>query len=127
MTAPQRVYLDAFLAPLAEFLERDDVTDLYINRPGEVWLDTAAGTQRHYVPALDDASLWRLARQIAASSDQGINREHPLLASTLPDPAFRAPAATDACILRPASIARIPRPTPAPRPPPARPPRAPGR
>ncbi|MDP3673812.1 MAG: P-type DNA transfer ATPase VirB11 [Novosphingobium sp.] len=85
MSATQRVYLDAFLTPLAPFLSRDDVTDLFVNRPGELWLETAEGTERHTVPAFDDASLWRLAHQIAASSDQGINREHPLLASTLPD------------------------------------------
>ena len=97
MNAPQRVYLDAFLAPLATFLGRGDVTDLYINRPGELWLDTREGSERHDVPALDDASLWRLARQIAASTDQGINREHPLLAATLPDGArvqICAPPAT---------------------------------
>lgn len=85
MNAPNRVYLDAFLAPLAGFLDRADVTDVYINRPGELWLETAAGSERHDVPGLDDATLWRLGRQIAAASDQGINREHPLLAATLPD------------------------------------------
>ena len=85
VNAPQRVYLDAFLAPLAAYLGRGDVTDLYINRPGELWLETRGGNERHDVPALDDTSLWRLARQIAAASDQGINREHPLLAATLPD------------------------------------------
>lgn len=85
MNVSQRVYLDAFLAPLAVFLERGDVTDLYINRPGEVWLETSSGIERHEQPGLDDAALWRLARQIAAASDQGINREHPLLAATLPD------------------------------------------
>ena len=97
MNAPQRVYLDAFLAPLAVYLGRGDVTDLYINRPGELWLETAAGTERHDAPALDDAALWRLARQIAASTDQGITREHPLLAATLPDGArvqICAPPAT---------------------------------
>lgn len=85
MTSPQRVYLDAFLTPLASALSREDVTDVYINRPGEMWLETGGGTERHDNPALDDQSLWRLARQIAAASDQGINREHPLLAATLPD------------------------------------------
>ena len=85
MSVSQRVYLDAFLAPLAPFLDRDDVTDLYINRPGEVWLETTSGIERHDQPVLDDSALWRLARQIAAASDQGINREHPLLAATLPD------------------------------------------
>ena len=97
MNVAQRVYLDAFLTPLAAYLARADVTDVYINRPGELWVETAAGIERHDVPALDDASLWRLARQIAAASDQGINREHPLLAATLPDGArvqICAPPAT---------------------------------
>lgn len=80
-----RVYLGTFLAPLMPFLDREDVTDLYINQPGELWIETASGTERHELPLLDDASLWRLARQIAATSDQGITREHPLLAATLPD------------------------------------------
>lgn len=97
MNAPQRVYLDAFLTPLAAHLSREEVTDVYINQPGELWLVTRAGTERHAVPTLDDAALWRLARQIAAFSDQGINREHPLLAATLPDGArvqICAPPAT---------------------------------
>jgi len=85
VSALQRVYLDAFLAPLAPYMARADVTDIYINRPHELWVETDAGTERHDAPALDDAALWRLARQIAASSDQGISREHPLLAATLPD------------------------------------------
>ncbi len=85
MSAQPRVFLDAFLAPLARHLARADVTDLYINRPHEVWLETEHGTERHDAPAFDDAALWRLARQIAAASDQGISREHPLLAATLHD------------------------------------------
>lgn len=83
MNAP--VFLHAFLAPLARFLQRADVTDLYVNRPGEVWLEGSSGTERHDAPGLDNAALWRLAQQIAATSDQGISREHPLLAATLPD------------------------------------------
>jgi type IV secretion system protein VirB11 len=97
VNAPSRVHLDAFLAPLADSLSRQDVTDVYINRPGEIWLETTSGVERREVEALDDAALWRLARQIAAASDQGINREHPLLAATLPDGAriqICAPPAT---------------------------------
>jgi type IV secretion system protein VirB11 len=97
MNALRRVYLDAFLAPLAAHLSRQEVTDVYINHPGELWLVTGAGTECHSIPELDDAALWRLARQIAAFSDQGINREHPLLAATLPDGArvqICAPPAT---------------------------------
>lgn len=79
-------YLDSFLAPLAPFLERPGVTDIWINRPGEVWLESlGGGIERVAEPALDAALLQRLARQIAAFSSQGISRAQPLLAATLPD------------------------------------------
>ena len=34
---------------------------------------------------LTEQALQRLARQIAAASHQGVNREQPLLSATLPD------------------------------------------
>ena len=67
-------------------LARADVTDIYVNRPGEIWVETVGGeTERLDAPALDPATLDRLSRQIAALSHQGISREHPLLSATLPD------------------------------------------
>lgn len=79
-------YLDSFLAPLAPWLGRDDVTDLWINRPGELWVETLGGAiERYDEPALEEALLARLARQIAAGSSQGINRSQPLLAANLAD------------------------------------------
>lgn len=81
-----RVYLSSYLAPLAFALERADVTDIYINRPGELWLETLGGKiERHDVPVLDGPLLARLARQVAALNHQGISREHPLLSASLPD------------------------------------------
>lgn len=92
------VYLHRYLAPLTEMLLRPDVTDVYINRPGEMWIETLSGTiEWHAAPALDTATLDRLARQIAAQSHQGISREYPLLSATLPDGArvqIVAPPAT---------------------------------
>ena len=86
MSEPARVYLNAYLAPLADILERPDVTDIYVNRPREIWSETIKGKiERHDAPGLDEATLARLARQIAAISHQGISREHPLLSATLPD------------------------------------------
>ncbi len=80
------VYLDSYLAPLAIWLARGDVTDIYINRPQEVWIETLGGaTECHAAPALTGQVLQRLARQIAACSAQGISREAPLLAASLPD------------------------------------------
>lgn len=87
MTAlADRVYLQSYLAPLAFALDREDVTDIYINRPGEVWLESLSGKiERHEVLAIDAALLPRLARQVAALNHQGISREHPLLSGSLPD------------------------------------------
>ncbi len=82
---PAAVYLHTYLAPLATMLERADVTDIFINTPGELWVETVSGgLEHHTAPELDDTTLWRLARQIASLSHQGVSREHPLLAATLP-------------------------------------------
>jgi type IV secretion system protein VirB11 len=79
------VYLDTYLSALAPWLTRDDVTDLLINRPGEVWIETTSGMlTRIAAPQVTDVVLSRLARQIAAASHQGVNREQPLLSATLP-------------------------------------------
>ena len=84
MTA--NVYLSAYLAPLAPWLSRPDVTDVLINRPGEVWVETTSGPMcREPADELTEMALQRLARQIAAASHQGVNREQPLLSATLPD------------------------------------------
>ena len=80
------VYLRSYLAPFAGMLARADVTDINVNRPGELWVETSGGAvERHEAPALDVETLARLARQVAALSHQGISREHPLLSATLPD------------------------------------------
>lgn len=82
----EHVYLDSYLAPLAPWLARGDVTDIYINRPGEVWIETLGGeVERFDVAALSSQVLHRLARQIAAGAAQGVNRDAPLLAASLPD------------------------------------------
>lgn len=85
--APRSVYLDAYLAPFRPWLERETVTELLINAPGELWVEDATqpGMQRIALPELTDQLLQRLAEQVARISHQGINREHPLLAATLPD------------------------------------------
>ncbi len=80
------IYLDTYLTALAPWLTREDVTDLLINRPGEVWIETTGGMLTLIsAPQVTEVVLSRLARQIAAASHQGVNREHPLLSATLPD------------------------------------------
>ena len=82
------VYLEAYLAPFREWLDRDTVTEIIVNRPGEIWIEDAAvpgGMQRIETDTITDILVQRLAEQVARVSHQGINREHPLLGATLPD------------------------------------------
>lgn len=96
---PDGVFLDAYLAPFRPWLEREDVTEILVNRPGELWIESAhaPAMERVVLPAVDDRHIRRLAEQIARASRQGINHEQPLLAATLPGGArvqFVAPSAT---------------------------------
>lgn len=81
------VYLQRYLQPFAQWLQADDVTEILVNRPGEVWIERLGvpGMQRVVVSAIDDMMMERLATQVARISHQAISREHPLLAATLPD------------------------------------------
>lgn len=81
------IYLQSFLEPLQYWFDAPDVTEILVNRPGEIWIERtgAAIMERHDVPELDNSLLMRLSHQIARSSFQGINRESPLLSATLPN------------------------------------------
>ncbi len=52
------VFLDAYLAPLAELLARPDITDIFVNRPRELWIETRGGAiECHDAPALDEPTI----------------------------------------------------------------------
>jgi type IV secretion system protein VirB11 len=92
-------FLDAYLEPFREWLAQDDVTEILVNRPGEVWVEQRGQMTRHDAEAVDDSLLQRLAEQVARVSNQGVSRERPLLAAMLPNGArvqFVAPTATRA-------------------------------
>jgi type IV secretion system protein VirB11 len=79
------VYLRTYLAPFAPWLDRPDVTDILVNKPGEVWIDGTNGFEQIAAPDVTEVMMLRLAQQIAAHTAQGVSREYPLLAATLPD------------------------------------------
>ncbi|MDC7676580.1 P-type DNA transfer ATPase VirB11 [Asticcacaulis machinosus] len=83
---PEGVYLRTYLAPFRPWLDREDVTEVMVNRPGEVWVEISGQPhmQRFDAPDINDHLVSRLAAQIARISHQGINRENPLLGATLP-------------------------------------------
>ena len=89
MTAPDattNIFLQSYLASLEPWLSRDDVTDILVNRPGEIWVETASeGMRAIAAPEVTEQTLSRLARRIAGASHQGINREQPLVSASLFD------------------------------------------
>jgi len=96
---PDGVYLGAYLRPFRQWLDRDDISEIIVNRPGEIWVESAGAMhlERHAAPDVTDQLVRRLAAQVARSTHQGVSRERPLLAATLPDGArvqFAAPPAT---------------------------------
>jgi type IV secretion system protein VirB11 len=92
-------FLEAYLEPFRGWLAQPDVTELLVNRPGEVWIEQRGRMTCHKAPKVDDSLLQRLAEQVARVSNQGVSRERPLLAAMLPNGArvqFVAPTATRA-------------------------------
>jgi len=92
-------FLEAYLEPFRDWLAKADVTELLVNRPGEVWIEQRGQMTCHKAPKVDDSLMQRLAEQVARVSNQGISRERPLLAAMLPNGArvqFVAPTATRA-------------------------------
>jgi type IV secretion system protein VirB11 len=92
-------FLEAYLDHFRKWLDDSEVTELLVNRPGEIWIERPSGMERHEAAPIDDRLLQRLAEQVARITNQGINRERPLLAATLPNGArvqFVAPTATRA-------------------------------
>jgi len=79
-------YLSYYLEPLRPLLADAGTTDIYINRPGEIWRERLGGEIACLqMPMLDSDYLQRLVRQVAVYSHQGLSRAHPLLSASLPD------------------------------------------
>src|SRR5258708_9872714 len=73
-----------YLAPLQHCLEPDDVTELVINRPGELALERTGGWEWREVPELTERWLATLARAAAAFTSQDVTDETPICSTVLP-------------------------------------------
>jgi type IV secretion system protein VirB11 len=76
--------LQYYLAPLQRCLEPDDVTELVINRPGELAIERAGGWEWREAPQLTETWLSTLARAAAAFTAQDVTDESPLCSTVLP-------------------------------------------
>jgi len=65
-------------------LFKEGVTEMVINRPGEVVIESDKGWEFHLVPELTLLHLRQLAQSIATFTDQKISPATPILSATLP-------------------------------------------
>lgn len=73
-----------YLAPLQRCLEPDDVTELVVNRPGELAIERAGGWEWRDAPELTETWLATLAKAAAAFTAQDITDEAPICSTVLP-------------------------------------------
>jgi type IV secretion system protein VirB11 len=72
-----------YLTPIRQFLKRVDVTEIMINRPGEVWIETGAGFERSECPALTFDACLQIARLLANFNGKSIGPESPILSAAM--------------------------------------------
>jgi type IV secretion system protein VirB11 len=72
------------LKPLERWLEEEGVTEICVNRPGEVFIEKASSWERFDVPDLTMDALESLATAVSALAGQDINEGYPMLSAVLP-------------------------------------------
>jgi type IV secretion system protein VirB11 len=72
------------LRELRPLLASPEVMELCINRPGEAYVETRGGWQRHVIPFATYDWCRRLAKLVANSTRQRIDESSPLLSASLP-------------------------------------------
>lgn len=82
----QGVYINRYLDIFRVFLDDPRVSEICVNRPGEVWIERMgiSSMERIRNDAITPDALQNLARQIARISSQAVNDECPLLSASLP-------------------------------------------
>ena len=71
--------------PLEPLLRRPGITDVLVNAPDEVWVDTGAGLERSDVRFADEEAVRRLAVRLAAAAGRRLDDGMPWVDAGLPD------------------------------------------
>lgn len=73
-----------YLRVLQPFLNEDGVTEVVVNKPGEVITEGRKGWQFHNVPKLDFAACADISKLTATYSGQSFDERKPIVSATLP-------------------------------------------
>lgn len=76
--------LDEYLLPLASYLTDKDVTEIAVNRPGEVWTESSLGWQSFDAAELSFEHCMQLATLIASYNNKAITAHKPIMSASLP-------------------------------------------
>ena len=76
--------LEHYITPLARALLPGDVTEVCINRPGELWVESHQGWTRHEARWATYEWAVHFGKLLAAASQQRLTGQHPLLSASLP-------------------------------------------
>lgn len=79
----QHEMLYHYLTPLRKYLRLEGLTELAINRPGELWIETQKGWERHDEPDLTFNVCMQLGRLIANFNGKGLSADTPILSAGL--------------------------------------------
>ena len=74
-----------FLAPIAEYLADESVSEVLINGPKEIWVERKGKLERTNTEFQDETALQAAIRNIAQSVGRKIDEENPALDARLPD------------------------------------------
>ena len=73
------------LTPIQSLLEDDQVSEILINRPQEVFYEKAGRLEVLLIPELTERHLAHVFQLIASESEQILDEAHPLLSASLSD------------------------------------------
>ncbi|MCX2694498.1 P-type DNA transfer ATPase VirB11 [Pseudomonas sp. DCB_CB] len=76
--------LEHRLVELRSYFDAQDLTELCINRPGEIWTEGAGGWQRHDAPWANNSYCEQLVKLIASWNGKTCDDRSPYLSATLP-------------------------------------------
>ncbi len=79
--SPEMLY--EYLTPLRPFLIRDDLNEVCVNRPGEIWTEGANGWERHVDKRLTLAYCLQLAQLIASFNNKAVSKDKASLSAQL--------------------------------------------
>jgi type IV secretion system protein VirB11 len=80
----RNILLENHLQPIQHWLESPMVSEISINKPGEIWVECQGKIHGESIPALTFRHLCDLAQLIATETEQQLSAENPLLSATLP-------------------------------------------